>query len=104
MNIFFSSNDCCFIYEGNHLGGCFRFDPDIDLKTSNSFLIASNHFIKYGVHPNYRNKYQFDIHSLGIESSSIWRYYAGYSLAENWKSIHQPINIEEIKKCLQVNI
>jgi hypothetical protein len=62
-----------FIYEGNSLGGCVRLPADTQEsgRIANQFILASNHFLKYGV-THELDKYQQQ-HTPAMDNS-LYRY------------------------------
>mmetsp|Transcript_8532 Transcript_8532/g.11519 ORF Transcript_8532/g.11519 Transcript_8532/m.11519 type:complete len:618 (+) Transcript_8532:252-2105(+) len=84
------------VYEGDRLGGMYRFELDAHPHLSH-LLLTTNHFMKYGYTPDdpYAN------FGISVGHGSWWRYLAGENYFYSLDSAQLPITGGEIERALE---
>jgi len=89
------------VYEGNHLGGELRLPGEIQYPyENNNNIMASNHFLKFGVKDFEVGSYVQNWDEI-VSASSFWRYTAGANCVENWASLGKKIGLAEMIRLLE---
>lgn len=85
-----------FVSEGDRFGGAIRTPGEVAPADAH-VIMASNHYLKYGVDPDRPGLV------LGAEPSfsSLWRYEAGMNTLEAWLRQKKPLGTEEMRRLLQ---
>jgi len=87
-----------FFYEGDYSGGLMRLAGDTLFPFSTTAIMASNHFIEYGVNPTTGPSFNFG-EPVGLDS--LWRYTAGANAVDAFNRTGRHIDEDGMVRLLQ---